>query len=277
MQCMIRLDDITPDMDWEKFDRAEQIFERYGICPLLGIVPDNRDFKLHYGEKNEAFWQRIRKCLDKGWGVAQHGTYHVYETNEGGLLGLNSNSEFAGLSYEIQLKKIKTGREILQSYGIETDVFMAPGHTYDANTLRALKVCGFQTVTDGLYKRPYRDKGLLFIPCRMVGNYKIKGMDTICLHTNLMKEEDFQRLEKFCKESADTIVPFYPKEYEKTKLTRNLFVRSYEKWMLVKRRVKNKVAHSNKLSWYMEWTNHKNSKIKWMKRIICIPVLLFKR
>ncbi len=277
MQCMIRLDDITPDMDWEKFNRAEQIFDRYGICPLLGIVPDNRDSKLHYQERNEDFLQRIKICLDKGWSVAQHGTYHVYETKDSGLLGLNNNSEYAGLPYEVQFKKLKTGRDILQTNDIRTNIFMAPGHTYDADTIKALKECGFEVVTDGLYSKPYRDQGLLFVPCRMTGNYKIKGIDTVCLHTNLMNDEDFRELEEFCKKNKEKIVPFYPEEFEVTKVKRNIYIRLYEKLMLQKRRIKNRVAHSKRLIWYMEWTNHKNSKIKWIKRILCIPVLLFKR
>ena len=66
MQCMFRLDDITPDMDWGKFDRAEKIFDRYGVCPLLGVVPDNCDPKLHYNERNAAFWERIQCCIKKG-------------------------------------------------------------------------------------------------------------------------------------------------------------------------------------------------------------------
>jgi len=277
MQCMIRLDDITPDMDWEKFNRAEQIFDRYGICPLLGIVPDNRDSKLHYQERNGDFLQRVRICQDKGWSVAQHGTYHVYETKDSGLLGLNNNSEYAGLPYEVQLKKLKAGRDILQANGICTNIFMAPGHTYDTDTIKALKECGFEVVTDGLYSKPYRDRGVLFVPCRMTRMCKVKGIDTLCLHTNLMNDDDFRELEEFCKKNKEKIVPFYPEEFEATKVNRNIYIRLYEKLMLQKRRIKNRVAHSNRFVWYMEWTNHKNSKIKWVKRILCIPVLLFKR
>lgn len=277
MQCMIRLDDITSDMDWEKFNKVTAIFDRYGICPLLGVVPENRDPKLHYGEKRDDFIIRIKECQKKGWTVAQHGTYHVYETQNGGILGINKNSEFAGLSYQVQLEKIQKGRKILQDHGITTDIFMAPGHTYDLNTLRALKICGFSTVTDGLFKKPYWEEGLLFIPCRLTGNYRIKGIDTICLHSNLMQEEDFLKLEKFCQEHKDEIIPFNPEEFKQCMQKRNLYVKIYEKAMLQKRRIKNKVAHSERLSRYMEWTNHKNSKVKWMKRILCIPVLLFKR
>ena len=41
MKIAFRMDDITPDMDWKSFEAFEQLFERYGCYPLLGIVPDN--------------------------------------------------------------------------------------------------------------------------------------------------------------------------------------------------------------------------------------------
>ena len=35
MQVTIRLDDITPDMDWDKFHRFEVILDELGICPII--------------------------------------------------------------------------------------------------------------------------------------------------------------------------------------------------------------------------------------------------
>ena len=42
-QFSIRLDDITPDMDWEQFYRVKKILDKFSIKPLIGIVPDNQD------------------------------------------------------------------------------------------------------------------------------------------------------------------------------------------------------------------------------------------
>ena len=47
MQIAIRLDDITPDMDWERFLAFKEILDGCGIKPLIGVVPDNRDENLH--------------------------------------------------------------------------------------------------------------------------------------------------------------------------------------------------------------------------------------
>ena len=57
------MDDITPDMDWKSFEAFEQLFERYGCYPLLGIVPDNLDPKL-MGQRVRTFSVRsINECL----------------------------------------------------------------------------------------------------------------------------------------------------------------------------------------------------------------------
>ena len=58
MKIAFRMDDITPDMDWKSFEAFEQLFERYGCYPLLGIVPDNLDPKLSVDPAREAFWKK---------------------------------------------------------------------------------------------------------------------------------------------------------------------------------------------------------------------------
>lgn len=277
IRCMIRLDDITPDMDWERFDRAKEIFQKYGIYPLIGVVPDNRDGTLHKQERDPQFWSRIRSLQERGWMVAQHGTYHVYETKDSGILGINPFSEFAGLSYEEQVRKLQEGKRIMEENGIVTDIFMAPGHTYDQNTLKALRECGFKVVTDGLYDKPYRDSGLLFIPCRLRGLKKTAGTDTICLHTNLMSDADMRELEAFCRDNREWIVPFETKQMEQDGKKRTWFVALYERCVLWKRNFKNKIAGSKRLAWYMQKTNHASSKVKWLKRLVCFPMLLLYR
>ena len=39
----VRMDDITPDMNWENFRFFLKLFEEAGITPLLGSVPESRD------------------------------------------------------------------------------------------------------------------------------------------------------------------------------------------------------------------------------------------
>ena len=273
-ECMIRLDDIAPDMDWKRFYRVKEIFDKYNIRPLIGVVPDNRDKTLHKEEGREDFWNVVCQLQESGWAVAQHGTYHCYETKDSGILGINPFSEFAGLSFENQVKKLQAGKQILEENGIRTDVFMAPGHTYDKNTLRALKECGFHVITDGLSSKPYMEDGILCIPCRLRGFKKPDGIDTICLHTNLMDEQDMKELEAFCKANREVIMPFEPQRYREHAGKKNFLSKGKECLVLKIRQLKNKVANSKRLAWYMKKTNHASSKVKWMKRLVCLPLLL---
>lgn len=275
VQCMIRLDDITPDMNWEKFYRAKSIFDQYHICPLLGVVPDNQDATLHKEEGRADFWGIIHGLQDDGWKIAQHGTFHCYETEDSGLLGINPFSEFAGLSYEKQIEKLQNGKKILETNGITTDIFMAPGHTYDKITLKALKKCGFKVITDGLYPKPYYMDGLLCIPCRLREFKKPSGIDTVCLHTNLMSDQDMNDLEAYCRNNLDVIVSFEPEEMAEYAVKYSFFVNLWERTVLKKRVFKDKIANSKRLAWYMERTKHSSGKIKWLKRLVCLPLLLF--
>ena len=58
MKIAVRLDDITPDMDWESFLRFKELLDRYQVKPLIGIVPDNQDEHLKGSDKGrpEDFW-----------------------------------------------------------------------------------------------------------------------------------------------------------------------------------------------------------------------------
>ena len=46
MKIAVRLDDITPDMDWQRFFRFKALLDQYQVKPLIGVVPDNRDENL---------------------------------------------------------------------------------------------------------------------------------------------------------------------------------------------------------------------------------------
>ena len=74
MRIAIRLDDITADMNWEKFLRFKDLMDRYGVKPLLGIVPDNHDSKLKVDPPREDFWEYLKERRDKdGWILCMHG------------------------------------------------------------------------------------------------------------------------------------------------------------------------------------------------------------
>ncbi len=199
MKIAIRMDDITPDMDWDKFNRFRALMEKYHVKPLIGIVPDNQDPNLTRNPEREDFWQQMRELQEQGWILAMHGCHHIYTTQKGGLFPLNCFSEFAGVPYEEQARMIREGKRILESHGIVTDFFMAPAHSYDANTLKALQAAGFTRMTDGFGKGPYRYRGMTFYPIsfQMERTLRTKeGASTLVVHANTMTESDFDKYEK---------------------------------------------------------------------------------
>lgn len=204
MKIAVRLDDITPDMDWEAFLRFKELLDRYQVKPLIGVVPDNRDENLTGSSKGkpEDFWAYIRELQKQGWVVAMHGYQHNYTTQKGGVFPLNHFSEFAGISYERQREMLEKGKTILMEKGIETELFMAPAHSYDKNTLKALKDTGFKALTDGFGNCPYEYQGLTFYPIsfRMSGTLKKKGgYSTMVIHTGTNTQQDMEQYEGYFK------------------------------------------------------------------------------
>ncbi len=281
MQYLIRLDDITPYMDRRKFEAVREVLDRYGIKPVIGVVPLCRDKTICADEdacySEEEFRALTKELADNGWTVAQHGTYHVYETEDSGLLGINDFSEYAGLSYEAQYEKLKAGREELSKQKLGSDLFMAPGHSFDRNTVKALRALGFTAITDGLYKRPYIRDGVLFVPCTLVAYNRIKGTDTICLHPNLMDDKDVEALDRFIAEHRDEAIAFDEEYLRGISVRYSIFTHLYERYALSVRNLKNMAAHSDRLAAYLEYTNHPNKYVKLLRRVFLLPLVFIRK
>lgn len=202
MKIAVRLDDIAPDMDWEGFLRFKELLDQYQVKPLIGVVPCNQDENLKGSSKGapEDFWSYVRSLQSAGWVVAMHGYRHIYTTKKGGMFPLNDFSEFAGLSYDEQRKMLEAGKKIFKENGILTDLFMAPAHSYDQDTLKALKDTGFLGLTDGFGNRPYEYRGLTFYPIsfRLAATLKKKsGYSTMVVHTGTNTEKELERYAEY--------------------------------------------------------------------------------
>ena len=211
MKIAVRLDDITPDMDYDKFYKMKQLLDTYQIKPLIGVVPFNEDKNLMRNPKREDFSDFLQELVKEGWMVALHGYEHLYSTDKGGLFPLNHYSEFAGISYEKQEEMIAKGKEQLFHWVVDTDIFMAPAHTFDRNTLKALKKNGFRYVTDGFGKQPYVRKELVFLPIAIKQSdcYKdTEGYTTLVYHTNTMEENDFERCKKMFEDNKSSFISY---------------------------------------------------------------------
>ena len=209
---IIRFDDITPGMNWDNFLSIKNVLESYSISSILGVVPCNRDKKLiiHDSMSSSDFFIKVKSYKDYGDTIAQHGTYHHYINKSSGLLDINNKSEFSGLCYEEQLQKLKIGKEVLESQGVWQPYFMAPSHSFDLNTLKALKALGFKAITDGYGFYPYQVEGITLVP-QLVGKpipLIPFGVQTICLHTNSMNNSDIDSLIGFIQKNHSYFVDF---------------------------------------------------------------------
>jgi predicted deacetylase len=203
-QYIFRMDDITATMDWDRFWSLMSLFVKHSVTPLLGIVPDNKDPKLNPRSPHPYFWETMRQLQDdRAVEFAQHGYQHVLVPRPGAALlgqdlGIKEVSEFAGDLYDTQYRKISNGKKILSENGINTSYWMAPNHSFDENTLKALVALNFTAVTDGIALYPYRYGGLIFVPQQSwQPRWMPCGVQTICIHSNDITPSDVKKLRLF--------------------------------------------------------------------------------
>lgn len=201
---IIRLDDITPGMHWGKFWATLSLLIKSKVRPLLGVVPDNHDPKLEVQPHRPDFWAVLRQLYKDGHvDIAQHGYQHTLWHRPGlpmigRRFGIKEMSEFAGDTYASQLRRIEAGSKILEHQGLPTHYFMPPNHSFDMNTLRALKTCGFTSVSDGIALFPYQRAGVTLVPQQLWKPAWLPcGVATICLHTNEIGPFELRNIRMF--------------------------------------------------------------------------------
>ena len=199
---LIRLDDASEYMNIQKWTRMEDILDKYNIKPIVGIIPNNEDKELiNDYSKNLEFWEKAEEWKKKGWEIALHGFNHVCSTNDGGINPVNNRSEFAGVNIEVQRQKIRDGIKIFKSKKLNPKVFFAPSHTFDMNTLEALKrESEIRIISDTIANDVYKSDEFYFIPQQSGHVQKLPfRVVTFCYHPNNMSESDFNILECFIK------------------------------------------------------------------------------
>ena len=196
---LVRLDDACPGMASEKWNRIEANLDRFAVSPIVAVIPDNRDPTLLGASTYTAFWNRIRTWQDRGWAIAMHGLHHSLETEGISLVPFGRKSEFVGLSLLDQKAKIRKGYEILLDHGIRPRIWVAPNHSFDENTLEAIKeMTDISMISDGLALKPFRSRGFLWIPQQLWSPRTMGfGVWTICLHPSRMAEMGLVRFERF--------------------------------------------------------------------------------
>jgi predicted deacetylase len=209
-QFLVRFDDIHPKMNWENWYEIEKILLAENISPILAVIPDNQDRKLNVGNRDEQeFWNYIRECDRRGWTIAIHGYQHIYETDQNGIFGTNNKSEFAGLDSGFQQQKIQSSIEKFTTENIKSDVFVAPSHSFDTNTLKILRENGILYISDGFYTRIVQRLGQKFIPQQLWRFRNIPfGTWTVCMHSDTMTFSDIKCFERDIKRFRTQILSF---------------------------------------------------------------------
>lgn len=205
---IIRLDDACPTMHKANWDRMERLLFKYNISPVVAVIPDCRDEKLNIDEPDTSFWERVRRWQSSGWDIALHGNTHVYTSTEPGLVPLSTKSEFSGLCLEEQKKKIREGTRIFARENIQAEIWIAPSHSFDKNTLAALSSeSKIRLISDGISLFPFRKDDFIWVPQQIWHFRKMFfGCWTGCFHPNTMKNADFEALEKFIMRNKNKFV-----------------------------------------------------------------------
>lgn len=192
LKFIVRLDDACPSMDDKKWLRVEQLLNKYQIKPIVGIIPDNKDKEFCYSSLKNFWTEIVPRWQEHDWIIAQHGLHHD--------LSKTVRTEFSGKSFQEQKEILTRGYELLQQHHVKPVCFFAPAHTFDNETIAAIKELQFyKFVSDGYAFYPYKKNGVLFLPSVFDTPHKLFpfGIYTFIYHPNNMKEEDFQYLETF--------------------------------------------------------------------------------
>tara|TARA_Y100000590_G_C15660260_1_gene992310 strand:+ start:890 stop:1654 length:765 start_codon:yes stop_codon:yes gene_type:complete len=232
---LLRFDDIAENMRWDLMNEIEILFDKFEIKPVLGVIPYNRDKELlSYPKIEEDFWQKVRSWKKKGWEIGMHGTHHVYDKfcSKNDFLKHGGNTEFCDHTFEDQFEKISLGVKKFKEEKINVRTFFAPNHTFDQNTLSALKKCGINEILDGYGIMPYEKNNIKFIPQLFYRLRKLPfGIQSFQIHLNYLNNKEFDNLKSFIIKNSKKIITY---DKALSKINNSIF---YEMMRLVTKKV----------------------------------------
>lgn len=196
---IIRLDDASEFMNFKKWQPFFEIIDSYRLKPIISVIPFNKDPKMINDHPDLNFWDKVRIWQDKGYRIAVHGYEHYYKNNNSGLIGFNRYSEFSGIPFVEQRRMLLEAKKKFQSENVIAEIFVAPAHTFDNNTLKALlEIKDIHFISDGFFINPiYKDK-LCWIPQQLWSpSVKKKGVWTVCYHPETSNLNDIELLKTF--------------------------------------------------------------------------------
>jgi predicted deacetylase len=189
-QYLLRFDDLCPTMDRARWRRFMPLIRRFGIRPILAVVPDNQDLELQHEPHDPRFWGEMRSLEAEGATIGLHGFQHLCRARGRGLVPVHDRTEFAGVRRDLQREWVGAGLGILRGQGLHPRIWVGPRHGLDRVTLGVLREEGIELISDGFAARPFRRGGLTWIPQQLWGPMeKRSGLWTICMHVNSATDE----------------------------------------------------------------------------------------
>jgi peptidoglycan/xylan/chitin deacetylase (PgdA/CDA1 family) len=170
VSVVFRYDDYSSRSDTDFEARLIRIFAERGMKVTLGVVP----FMVEGDETDPSPQRQVALNADKvdllvgGMAagileIAQHGYSHrTYKKYARGNL-----SEFRGMPYEEQQKKIAEGKSYLEEVlglASQLTVFIPTFNKYDVNTLKAVEKAGFSVFSPGHFSLSDKNSGLTMLP-----------------------------------------------------------------------------------------------------------------
>ena len=208
-QYLLRVDDLCPSVNPDHWFGVRDLIRQSGIRPILAVIPDNQDEALGTSPLHEDFWEEMCAMQREGATIALHGYRHRCSSRAKGLLPLHRRSEFAGQPLIEQCNRIRNGLVLLRDRGLNPRLFVAPNHSFDRGTLRALSAEGLPYLSDGFARVPFVRDGVTWIPQQLWGPVRRKkGLWTICIHPNSEGSLRLKELGHFIKKHRDRFTSF---------------------------------------------------------------------
>jgi predicted deacetylase len=195
---LLRIDDLSPTVNRERWSSIRDLVREFRIHPILGVIPDNQDDHLKAAPPDPGFWEEMREMQGEGATIALHGYRHRCSMRASSLVPLHRKSEFAGRSFGEQCRRIHAGLALLREEGLSPRLFIAPNHSFDRITLRALRTEGLPYLSDGFARVPFLRDGVTWIPQQIWSpESHRKGLWTICIHPDSTGQRRMEDLKRF--------------------------------------------------------------------------------
>lgn len=222
---ILRIDDICPGTDKNVLRRILDISNKFGISPLLGIIPANEDENIKaQADKTFRDFEDLVNFLKKyNFDIAQHGVTHKLDPGELSSSRIHNYGELLGATQSEAENSLLGGKNILRSHFCkDVDTYMPPAHYLTTSIKSALIATNFRYVTDGFGAHPRKDKsGLSFIPQQLWRPrlMPMPGIFTICVHPNELTAVELEKLISFLAKNEARFISFASaKAYKATKV-----------------------------------------------------------